>query len=67
MTEGQDICECGHKEEEHENITEDLRHPLQSGRGGDIAAGTHKGATKCRACTGPVKCVKFRPRRTSGR
>lgn len=67
MTEGQDICECGHTKAEHENTTEDLRHPLQSGRGGDIGAGTHRGATKCRVCTGSVKCVKFRACGASGR
>ena len=67
MTEQQDICECGHTKAEHENTTQDLRHSLSSGRGGDITAGTHKGATACKVCKGSVKCVKFRPRSAGGR
>jgi hypothetical protein len=64
MTKEEDICECGHTKAEHENTTQDLPHPLQSGRGGDIAAGTHRGATRCRVCT---DCLKFRPRLLSTR
>jgi hypothetical protein len=54
----QDICECGHAKKDHEDTTQDQSHPLSSGRSGDIQAGTHKGATKCRVCT---DCFKFRP------